>query len=102
MFAVYHPSQAAVDDFVSGAERASGCGYNPNPDPDPDPNPSPSPNHNPAPTQASGCALGALLFRPVQRMCLYPLLFQQARICIYIYMTRLLTLYIYTYYGDFK
>ena len=38
---------AAVDDFVSGAERASGC------------------------------ALGALLFRPVQRMCLYPLLFQQ-------------------------
>ena len=22
----YHPSQAAVDDFISGAERASGCG----------------------------------------------------------------------------
>ena len=38
---------AAVDDFISGAERASGC------------------------------ALGALLFRPVQRMCVYPLLFQQ-------------------------
>lgn len=37
---------AAVDDFISGAE------------------------------QASGCALGALLFRPVQRMCVYPLLFK--------------------------
>ena len=38
---------AAVDDFISGAERASGC------------------------------ALGALLFRPVQRMCVYPLLFKE-------------------------